>query len=44
MDQISVVHGDDLSPDTLEEVFGAVVAAGKLRLASVLLGAVGGHQ
>lgn len=27
-----VVHGDDLSPDTLEEVFGPVSAAGKLRL------------
>lgn len=27
-----VVHGDDISPDTLEEVFGLVSAAGKLRL------------
>ena len=27
-----VVHGDDISPETLEEVFGPVSAAGKLRL------------
>lgn len=27
-----VVHGDDISPDALEEVFGPVSAAGKLRL------------
>ncbi|NUR00122.1 MAG: adenylyltransferase/cytidyltransferase family protein [Streptomyces sp.] len=27
-----VVHGDDLSPDAVEEVFGPVAAAGKLRL------------
>ena len=29
-----VVHGDDISPDALEEVFGQVAAAGKLRLVS----------
>ena len=27
-----VVHGDDISPVNLEQVFGPVVAAGKLRL------------
>ena len=27
-----VVHGDDISPEALEEVFGPVVVAGKLRL------------
>jgi cytidyltransferase-like protein len=27
-----VVHGDDASPDTIEEFFGPVLAAGKLRL------------
>lgn len=27
-----VVHGDDISPETIEEVFGPVAAAGKLRL------------
>jgi glycerol-3-phosphate cytidylyltransferase-like family protein len=27
-----VVHGDDIPPGTLEEVFGAIAVAGKLRL------------
>ncbi|MET8898864.1 hypothetical protein [Streptomyces sp. NPDC004538] len=27
-----VVHGDDLTPDAVEEVFGPVAAAGRLRL------------
>lgn len=27
-----VVHGDDISPDLIEEVFGPVAAAGRLRL------------
>lgn len=27
-----VVHGDDIAPETVEEVFGAVAAAGRLRL------------
>lgn len=27
-----VVHGDDISPDAVEEVFGPVSAAGRLRL------------
>jgi cytidyltransferase-like protein len=27
-----VVHGDDISPETVEEVFGSVAAAGRLRL------------
>jgi cytidyltransferase-like protein len=27
-----VVHGDDIAPETVEEVFGSVAAAGRLRL------------
>jgi cytidyltransferase-like protein len=27
-----VVHGDDLSPEAIEDVYGAVAAAGRLRL------------
>jgi glycerol-3-phosphate cytidylyltransferase-like family protein len=29
-----VVHGDDLSPEAMEEVFGPVSANGRLRLVS----------
>ncbi len=34
----AVVHGDDISPDALDEVFGAVAAAGKLRLVEYTAG------
>jgi cytidyltransferase-like protein len=33
-----VVHGDDISPDVVEEVFGPVSAAGKLRLVKYTAG------
>lgn len=33
-----VVHGDDLSPDAVEEVFGPVVEAGKLQLVKYTAG------
>ncbi|MFI1027956.1 adenylyltransferase/cytidyltransferase family protein [Streptomyces sp. NPDC020951] len=33
-----VVHGDDISPDVIEEVFGPVAAAGKLRLVEYTAG------
>lgn len=33
-----VVHGDDLSPEALEEVFGPVAAAGKLQLVEYTAG------
>ncbi|MFI8951355.1 adenylyltransferase/cytidyltransferase family protein [Streptomyces sp. NPDC053750] len=33
-----VVHGDDLSPEALEEVFGPVAAAGRLRLVEYTAG------
>jgi cytidyltransferase-like protein len=33
-----VVHGDDISPATLEEVFGPVSAAGRLRLVKYTAG------
>lgn len=32
LDISTVVHGDDLSPAALEEVFGPIAAAGRLRL------------
>lgn len=33
-----VVHGDDLPPDTVEEVYGPAAAAGKLRLVEYTAG------
>lgn len=33
-----VVHGDDLTPDAVEEVFGPVADAGKLRLVRYTVG------
>ncbi|MEV1063632.1 adenylyltransferase/cytidyltransferase family protein [Streptomyces sp. NPDC050263] len=33
-----VVHGDDISPDAVEEVFGPVAAAGKLQLVEYTAG------
>ncbi|MDL5199044.1 hypothetical protein [Streptomyces sp. ALI-76-A] len=33
-----VVHGDDISPDAIEEVFGPVAAVGKLRLVEYTAG------
>jgi cytidyltransferase-like protein len=33
-----VVHGDDLSPEAIEEVFGPAAAAGKLRLVTYTAG------
>ncbi|MGW0941834.1 hypothetical protein ACWD4O_04670 [Streptomyces sp. NPDC002623] len=33
-----VVHGDDISPETVEEVFGPVAAAGKLQLVKYTAG------
>ncbi|MDN3029048.1 adenylyltransferase/cytidyltransferase family protein [Streptomyces sp. S.PB5] len=33
-----VVHGDDISPDVIQEVFGPVAAAGKLQLVEYTAG------
>ncbi|MGQ4389170.1 adenylyltransferase/cytidyltransferase family protein [Streptomyces sp. SAS_270] len=33
-----VVHGDDISPDAIDEVFGPVAAAGKLQLVEYTAG------